>query len=168
MRGFQEQQKLQSAQSVSLPTGTKKEKRREYYLKNKERERENYKKWSEKNKELKKKLRREWYLSHKEYEKEKTMSWIKNNPKRWREINSKACQMFYFGRMREEILKRDGNACRKCGSTENLNIHHIDGLGKTTPKALKNNSADNLLTLCETCHISHHHKGKPKKRGKNV
>lgn len=49
--------------------------------------------------------------------------------------------------IREEVLKRDGYACRKCGSKENLQIHHIKYRSKGGSDDL-----NNLITLCEFCH----------------
>lgn len=49
-------------------------------------------------------------------------------------------------RMRFAVYKRDGNRCRKCGSTRNLEVDHIYPIskgGKTT--------FDNLQTLCHNC-----------------
>ena len=49
----------------------------------------------------------------------------------WRETRAKA-------------LQRDGYHCVQCGSTEELEVHHIKPTG--------GNVLDNLLTLCQTCH----------------
>ena len=35
-----------------------------------------------------------------------------------------------------------------CGSTQNLDIHHIDG-------DWQNNNLDNLMCLCRSCHTKH-------------
>ena len=76
---------------------------------------------------------------------------------------SPACQKTYsdrkykdsirFDGMKELILKRDGYKCVKCGSISNLNVHHKDHSGN---QKKPNNSPDNLITLCDTCHISEH------------
>jgi hypothetical protein len=59
------------------------------------------------------------------------------------------------------VLKRDGFKCVECGMTEEehfkkwkkgLIIHHIDGKGESVSHKLKNNSIDNLETLCCKCH----------------
>jgi RNA-directed DNA polymerase len=48
---------------------------------------------------------------------------------------------------RHRILERDGYRCTQCGSTDNLDVHHLqarkDGGGQED---------DNLVTLCENCH----------------
>ena len=54
--------------------------------------------------------------------------------------------------LRIKILNRDGNKCVRCGSNNNLRIHHIK------PVDLEgSNELDNLETLCSTCHKSEHH-----------
>lgn len=61
--------------------------------------------------------------------------------------------------IRNAVLERDGHACVKCGLTNEehetrwsrqITIDHIDGQGSTSK--VKNNSLDNLQTLCLTCH----------------
>lgn len=41
--------------------------------------------------------------------------------------------------------------CFNCGEKENLNIHHVDG-------DHYNNSNENLMVLCVSCHLSYHKK----------
>jgi ATP-dependent DNA helicase RecQ len=51
--------------------------------------------------------------------------------------------------IRHEILERDSFKCRECGSTENLEVHHI------FPKQFKvDHAPQNLITLCRTCHAT--------------
>lgn len=50
---------------------------------------------------------------------------------------------------RKAALNRDGFACILCGSSEPLEVHHIDG---TT----RNDELDNLATLCIPCHRKVH------------
>lgn len=59
-----------------------------------------------------------------------------------------------FDGLREEILKRDGHACVKCGSRKRLVVHHKDGNGRGS--ANPNNSLDNLVTECRACHLAEH------------
>lgn len=65
----------------------------------------------------------------------------------------------YFGGHREEVFKRDNYQCVKCGMTDKehhkkwdreITIDHIDGRGLHSND--KNNSLDNLQTLCSSCH----------------
>lgn len=56
---------------------------------------------------------------------------------------------------RREILNRDGNKCRHCGSSESLQIHHkqYHSCIKTSKKILPWNYSNHLLiTLCDRCH----------------
>jgi 5-methylcytosine-specific restriction endonuclease McrA len=54
-------------------------------------------------------------------------------------------------KLKEQIRKRDNYACQECGYTQEqlkrkLDVHHID-------YNKKNNSPDNLISLCNTCHL---------------
>jgi hypothetical protein len=66
-----------------------------------------------------------------------------------------------FNGNREKAIARDNQRCVKCGITRteheamlglDLTVHHVDGKGSTTPETLRNNSLDNLQTLCSRCH----------------
>jgi hypothetical protein len=53
-------------------------------------------------------------------------------------------------KLKEKIRKRDNYICRECGYSQKLldyklHIHHID-------YDKKNNSEDNLISLCKSCH----------------
>lgn len=65
---------------------------------------------------------------------------------------------------RKEILERDGNRCKWCGSSNNLQIHHryyekYPNGEKVNPWDYPN---DALITLCEDCHKKAHKKYKIK------
>lgn len=52
---------------------------------------------------------------------------------------------------RKSILSRDGQECLKCGSEDNLEVHHI------IPRSSGgNHAAENLATLCKDCHLQAH------------
>jgi hypothetical protein len=53
--------------------------------------------------------------------------------------------------MRQAVLQRDGYRCGNCGSTINLQIHHIVPLSRGGT-----NLESNLRTLCESCHQKIH------------
>ena len=61
----------------------------------------------------------------------------------WSASNSRA----RFGGLREEILERDGRACRGCGAGNRLHVHH------RKPGA---NDRELLITLCAACHARLH------------
>lgn len=53
--------------------------------------------------------------------------------------------------VRESILERDNNSCRKCCMTNNLEVHHIISMcdGGT-------DDSSNLISLCGACHEEWH------------
>lgn len=68
---------------------------------------------------------------------------------------------YFFGGNREIVIQRDGEKCVECGMTraehqakygKDITVDHIDRRGKNVPLAQKNNSLDNLQTLCLPCH----------------
>jgi len=58
---------------------------------------------------------------------------------------------YYYGKdwpkVREKILKRDDYKCKKCNSTQLLEVHH-----KHRWLDSRNNDENNLITLCRKCH----------------
>lgn len=55
-----------------------------------------------------------------------------------------------WGKIRDDVLKRDNYTCQKCGIKENgLGVHHIIPWHKT-----KDNDANNLVSLCKRCHMA--------------
>lgn len=68
---------------------------------------------------------------------------------------------YLFGGNREKAIKRDGYKCVRCGMTrkqhkrkygKDITVDHMDGKGSNVPKEEKNNSLENLQTLCISCH----------------
>lgn len=78
-----------------------------------------------------------------------------------------------FGGRRDLIVTKYGARCVECGMSESesiarwgrkLDIHHIDGNGRTSENP--NHELDNLILLCRECHMSAHHpKGRPFNQG---
>ncbi|MCZ2337801.1 MAG: HNH endonuclease [Chitinophagales bacterium] len=64
----------------------------------------------------------------------------------------------WFGGNYIKVLTRDNFQCQICGSTKKLNVHHKDrtGIKNVGSYKLSNNSMDNLITLCASCHTSYH------------
>lgn len=67
----------------------------------------------------------------------------------------------YYGGNREIAIQRDGEKCVDCGMTRvehiqkyerDITVNHIDGKGTCVPRDQRNNSLDNLETLCLPCH----------------
>jgi 5-methylcytosine-specific restriction endonuclease McrA len=50
-----------------------------------------------------------------------------------------------------EVLGRDSWRCQNCGTSENLQVHHIQARSKLGPDSL-----ENLITLCAGCHEALH------------
>lgn len=74
----------------------------------------------------------------------------------YKERRSKQRDFDRFGGNREKALKRDEYKCVKCGSEEQLQVHHKDEKGRNLPKDQQNNDINNLITLCASCHIKEH------------
>ncbi len=53
--------------------------------------------------------------------------------------------------LRKRATQFRGTSCELCGAIVNLHAHHIDGKPS-------NNCAENIQTLCGSCHASHHHR----------
>jgi len=54
--------------------------------------------------------------------------------------------------LRQKVLRRDGWRCQLCGAMSNLEVHH-----KEFRSHLGEDSEENLITLCSTCHAGIHH-----------
>jgi 5-methylcytosine-specific restriction endonuclease McrA len=53
--------------------------------------------------------------------------------------------------LRKRIFERDGWKCQSCGSSINLQVHHVVHRSQLGPDAL-----DNLISLCAGCHRLQH------------
>ena len=56
-----------------------------------------------------------------------------------------------YERLRQQTLRRDGWRCQSCGAMSNLEVHH-----KEFRSHSGDDSEENLITLCSTCHASVH------------
>ncbi len=56
--------------------------------------------------------------------------------------------------LRQQVLRRDGWRCQKCGTMSNLEVHHRQYRSHSG-----DDSEENLITLCNACHSSIHHCG---------
>jgi 5-methylcytosine-specific restriction endonuclease McrA len=54
-------------------------------------------------------------------------------------------------RLMKRVLERDGRRCQKCGSLENLQVHH-----KTKRSQQGSDTLGNLVSLCAHCHMEEH------------
>jgi 5-methylcytosine-specific restriction endonuclease McrA len=53
--------------------------------------------------------------------------------------------------LRKQVLERDGWRCQNCGSSANLQVHHIRKRSE-----LGDDILDNLIALCASCHRNEH------------
>ena len=56
-----------------------------------------------------------------------------------------------YENLRQQVLRRDGWRCQSCGAMSNLEVHH-----KQFRSRSGNDSEQNLITLCSTCHAQTH------------
>jgi 5-methylcytosine-specific restriction endonuclease McrA len=56
-----------------------------------------------------------------------------------------------YHRLMKRVLERDGWRCKKCGSLENLQVHH-----RIKRSQQGDDSFGNLVTLCVNCHAAEH------------
>ena len=56
-----------------------------------------------------------------------------------------------YRRLMKRVLERDGWRCQKCGSLENLQVHH-----QIKRSQQGNDSLENLVTLSAHCHMAEH------------
>ena len=56
-----------------------------------------------------------------------------------------------YKRLMKKVLERDNWQCQKCGSLENLQVHH-----KIKRSQQGNDALENLVTLCAYCHMNEH------------
>ena len=53
--------------------------------------------------------------------------------------------------LRDQVLKRDVWRCQLCGTSNNLEVHHIKSRCR-----LGDDTLQNLITLCAKCHATIH------------
>jgi ATP-dependent DNA helicase RecQ len=59
-----------------------------------------------------------------------------------------------YEQLREQVLQRDGWRCQSCGARSNLEVHHKDFRSQGG-----DDSEQNLITLCSSCHSLFHRRG---------
>lgn len=96
-----------------------------------------------------------WNKEHPEACKKAYKKWLEKNKFSKSYLNDR----YRFGGNREKVLQRDNYQCVKCSITQDqhkkkfgfsLSVDHIDGKGRYSKE--QNNSLDNLITLCFSCH----------------
>jgi 5-methylcytosine-specific restriction endonuclease McrA len=56
-----------------------------------------------------------------------------------------------YEQLRLHVLERDSWRCQNCGATEHLEVHHKEFRSHTG-----DDSEENLITLCSSCHEKTH------------
>ena len=135
--------------------------------KSQERKKQIWKEYAEKNRDLIKEKAREWYykdidharevkrryaqsekgkLKQKEYRLKNRDYLLKIADKYQRTYKTNAIRM-----QAKRLMTRDGRerVCVDCGSTKDINIHHVDGIKE-------NNVIENLVYVCRKCHGNRH------------
>jgi len=56
-----------------------------------------------------------------------------------------------YENLRQLVLRRDGWRCQSCGTMSNLEVHHREFRSHSGE-----DSEENLITLCSTCHAALH------------
>jgi predicted HNH restriction endonuclease len=132
------------------------EKQKNWRIKNADIVRAKNKKYRQENKELVKERKRQEYLKHRDKYRENAKKHYEEFKKKHGYTLSKLLREERdFGGKKNEALKRDGYACRLCGSKQMILVHHIDKTGRSVENN-HNNNLDNLITLCRKCHINIH------------
>jgi 5-methylcytosine-specific restriction endonuclease McrA len=56
-----------------------------------------------------------------------------------------------YNALRQSVLERDGWHCQLCGSSVDLQVHHLRSRGR-----LGDDKLGNLIALCALCHRQQH------------
>lgn len=104
-----------------------------------------------------------WLAKHDENKQKKLNAYRKNmltRPEYVRAINRKANARRRYGvDDRESLLKKHNGVCENCGIKKSrLVIHHIDNNGRRAEMLGEkaNNDPQNIMLVCDSCHVSHH------------
>lgn len=100
--------------------------------------------------ELNRERNRKWYQLHREEEIKKNREYRNQN----RELFNWYHNRDRFNGLKYTVLERNKNQCIICGSKNKLVVHHIDGTNYKLGNA--NNTLENLMTVCESCHHEIH------------
>jgi 5-methylcytosine-specific restriction endonuclease McrA len=56
-----------------------------------------------------------------------------------------------YNLLRDRVLERDAWRCQECGSSQELQVHHL-----VKRSQLGDDAEGNLMTLCAICHMKYH------------
>jgi len=111
--------------------------------------------YREKNAKKIKEYIKKWRDENRDKIRIRSKEWAKRNRYKIRKINELAVNKRRFSGNRKKVLERDKYKCQVCGSREKLAIHHVDGIGRHSKRKI-NNSLENLIVLCSSCHRGLH------------
>lgn len=126
---------------------------------------EKRKKWDAKYREIHgshNKLYSELTPKQKRRSSEQAMAYKKRNPEKTRLWHKKANDKRLFGGLREIVIQRDSEKCCMCGVTRqqhyekyhrDITVDHKNRKGRGVKKEEKDNTLENLWTLCISCHM---------------
>lgn len=86
--------------------------------------------------------------------KQSKLDWWKRNEDYCLAKSKRNREIAHFDGNRELALQRDNYQCSRCGTSEQLTVHHKDGSGRGSDT--HNNDLENLVTLCRKCHVEEH------------
>jgi len=73
----------------------------------------------------------------------------------WNYYQKKGRPIDILGSARKQILSRANGRCERCGKLcKRLYVHHKDGNGSRS--GLPNHTIDNLIAVCQSCHMELH------------
>lgn len=93
-----------------------------------------------------------WNKSNRDKVSEYTKKYREKYPERVRETIKKRGSYNKIRVLREKVINRDGNICRKCGTSEDLTLEH-----KIPRVAGGKNHLSNLEILCKKCNTETYH-----------
>ena len=98
-----------------------------------------------------------YYQKNKARKNAQSKKWAEEHYQKSLEIWRKSKNKRRFGGLRDTVLKRDNYQCVICHNTKSKSIivHHIDET-ENRKKMNANNTIENLITLCRSCHRSLH------------
>ena len=108
-------------------------------------------------KEEKREYDKKFYQKHKARKNAQSKKWAKENHEKSLAIYRKSKDKTRFGGLRDSVLRRDNYKCVVCKNkkSKSIIIHHRDET-ENRKKMDANNTMENLITLCRSCHRSVH------------
>ena len=109
------------------------------------------------NKEKKKEYDKKYYQENKVRKNAQSKKWAEKNYEKALSIWNKSKNKRRFSGLREKVLKRDNYKCVVCKNkkSKSIVVHHLDET-ENRKRMNANNTMENLVVLCRSCHRSVH------------